>query len=112
VTTVFFAGGLLFIRDGSNIQYVASSSMVLFIYTKTLNAAHIDGVKCGSVHFSASQLKQFAKSQVCTTISSSESKDKSHDDPHDQYGNYDLGRNLEGLSLVFVFFFFFRGGLA
>jgi hypothetical protein len=75
-TTVFFAGGLLFIRDGCNLQYVTSSSMVLLIYTKILNAAHIDGVKCGSMHFSASQLRKFAKSQVCTTISSSESKDK------------------------------------
>jgi hypothetical protein len=68
--------------------------MALFIYTKTLNAAHIDGVKCGSVHFSASQLKMFAKSHICTTISSSESKDKCHDDPHDQYGNYDHVKNL------------------
>ncbi|XP_059443371.1 endoglucanase-like [Corylus avellana] len=57
-------GGLLFIRDSSNLQYVTSASMVLFIYTKILNAAHIDGVKCGSVHFSASQLRKFAKSQV------------------------------------------------
>lgn len=57
-------GGLLYIRDSSNLQYVTSSSMVLFIYAKTLNAAHIDGVQCGSMHFTASQIRKFAKSQV------------------------------------------------
>ena len=67
---VLFAGGLLYIRDSSNLQYVTTSSLVLCIYTKTLKAAHVDGVQCGSVNFSASQIKEFAKSQVCTIISS------------------------------------------
>ncbi|KAK0586949.1 hypothetical protein LWI29_015006 [Acer saccharum] len=57
-------GGLLYIRDSSNLQYVTSSSMVLFLYSKTLNAADMGGVQCGSVHFSASQIRAFAKSQV------------------------------------------------
>ncbi|KAK8520968.1 hypothetical protein V6N13_077094 [Hibiscus sabdariffa] len=58
------AGGLLYIRDSSNLQYVASSCMVLSIYSKTLMASPIDGIQCGSVHFSASQIKSFVKSQV------------------------------------------------
>ncbi|KAL5551848.1 hypothetical protein UlMin_002024 [Ulmus minor] len=57
-------GGLLYTRDSSNLQYVSSSAMVLFIYSKTLNASHIDGVRCGSSNFSASQIRTFAKSQV------------------------------------------------
>lgn len=57
-------GGLLYTRDSSNLQYVTSSTMVFFIYSKTLNAAHVDGVQCGSAHFSASQIYAFAKSQV------------------------------------------------
>ncbi|GMJ06241.1 glycosyl hydrolase 9B15 [Hibiscus trionum] len=58
------AGGLLYIRDSSNLQYVTSSSTVLSVYSKTLTASHIDGIQCGSVHFSASQIKSFVKSQV------------------------------------------------
>ncbi|KAJ7952248.1 Endoglucanase [Quillaja saponaria] len=57
-------GGLLYIRDSSNLQYVTSTTMVLFIYSKVLNAAHIDGIQCGSVHFTASQIRTFAKTQV------------------------------------------------
>ncbi|KAJ4712001.1 Endoglucanase [Melia azedarach] len=57
-------GGLLYIRDSSNLQYATTSSMVLFLFSKTLNTAHINGVQCGSVHFSASQISAFAKSQV------------------------------------------------
>ncbi|KAK9276833.1 hypothetical protein L1049_006370 [Liquidambar formosana] len=57
-------GGLLYTRDSSNLQYVTGSSMVLFAYSKTLNAANSGGVQCGSAHFSASQIRAFAKSQV------------------------------------------------
>ncbi|XP_057967917.1 endoglucanase-like [Malania oleifera] len=57
-------GGLMFTRDGSNLQYVTSSTMVLFIYSKTLSASHILGVQCGSQNFSTSQIRAFAKSQV------------------------------------------------
>ncbi|XP_057967918.1 endoglucanase-like [Malania oleifera] len=57
-------GGLMFTRDGSNLQYVTSSTMVLFIYSTTLSASHIEGVQCGSHNFSTSQIRAFAKSQV------------------------------------------------
>lgn len=61
-------GGLLYTRDSSNLQYVTSASMVLLIYSKILDAAKIQGVQCGSAHFSPSQIKAFAKTQVdiCT----------------------------------------------
>lgn len=62
----FNTGGLLFTRDGSNLQYVASASMVLPSYARTLLSAHVDGVLCGSDHFTASQIRAFAKSQVLT----------------------------------------------
>ncbi|KAF5200939.1 Endoglucanase [Thalictrum thalictroides] len=57
-------GGLLYTRDSSNLQYVTSASMVLFIYSKTLNVGRVTGVQCGSVHFSTSQIRAFAKSQM------------------------------------------------
>uniref|UniRef100_A0A2C9WCK8 Endoglucanase n=1 Tax=Manihot esculenta TaxID=3983 RepID=A0A2C9WCK8_MANES len=57
-------GGLLYTRDSSNLQYVTSATMLLFIYSKALTANHISGLQCGSVHFSASQIGAFAKSQV------------------------------------------------
>lgn len=57
-------GGLLYTRDGSNLQYVTSASMVLLSYSRTLGSAHVDGVQCGSDHFTASQIRAFAKSQV------------------------------------------------
>ncbi|KAK8478270.1 hypothetical protein V6N13_096220 [Hibiscus sabdariffa] len=58
------AGGLLYLRNTSNLQYVTSSCMVLSVYSKTLMASRIGGIQCGSAHFSASQIKSFAKSQV------------------------------------------------
>ncbi|KAF8413239.1 hypothetical protein HHK36_001215 [Tetracentron sinense] len=57
-------GGLLYTRDSSNMQYVTSSSMLLLVYSKTLTAAGISKVKCGSVNFPTSQIRTFAKSQV------------------------------------------------
>ncbi|XP_039036432.1 endoglucanase-like [Hibiscus syriacus] len=58
------AGGLLYVRSSSNLQYVTSSCMVLSVYSKTLMASNIDGIQCGPTHFSASQIKSFVKSQV------------------------------------------------
>ncbi|KAK8500512.1 hypothetical protein V6N13_073578 [Hibiscus sabdariffa] len=58
------AGGLLYTRDSSNLQYVTSASMVLSVHSKTLTTSRIDCIQCGSVHFSASQIKSFVKSQV------------------------------------------------
>ncbi|GMP96381.1 hypothetical protein CsSME_00045053 [Camellia sinensis var. sinensis] len=57
-------GGLLYYRDSSNLQYVTSASMVLLVYSKILDAAKIQGIQCGSTHFSNSQIKAFAKKQV------------------------------------------------
>ncbi|CAI8589303.1 unnamed protein product [Vicia faba] len=57
-------GGLLYIRDSSNLQYTTTSTMVLFIFSKILNNNHIDGIHCGSAKFSPSEIRAFAKSQV------------------------------------------------
>ncbi|XP_016483101.1 endoglucanase 18-like [Nicotiana tabacum] len=57
-------GGLLYTRDSSNLQYVTGATMVLFMYSKVLEAAGKGGVTCGSVTFSTSNIKAFAKSQV------------------------------------------------
>ncbi|CAL1375227.1 unnamed protein product [Linum trigynum] len=57
-------GGLMYTRDSSNLQYVTSSSMLLFIYSKNLAVSHVNGVHCNSKYFSASQIRAFAKSQV------------------------------------------------
>ncbi|KAM7525805.1 hypothetical protein LguiA_015707 [Lonicera macranthoides] len=57
-------GGLLYTRDSSNLQYTTSATMVLLAYSKVLNSANVKGVQCGSVNFSTSQIKAFAKSQV------------------------------------------------
>ncbi|KAL2516765.1 Endoglucanase 20 [Abeliophyllum distichum] len=57
-------GGLLYTRDSSNLQYVTSASMILLVYSKILNTAGVRGVQCGSVNFSTSTIKAFAKSQV------------------------------------------------
>lgn len=59
-----FSGGLLYIRDSSNLQYVTSSSMILLIYSKILISAGVRGVQCGSKDFSITTIKAFAKSQV------------------------------------------------
>ncbi|RZC92753.1 hypothetical protein C5167_007813 [Papaver somniferum] len=57
-------GGLLYTRDSSNLQYVTTATMFLFAYSKTLKEARIDGVQCGSIKFSTSKIRSFAKSQV------------------------------------------------
>ncbi|XP_057802774.1 endoglucanase 20-like [Salvia miltiorrhiza] len=55
-------GGLVYVRDSSNLQYVTGASMALVIYSKILGG--VDGVQCGSVKFSPSNITAFAKSQV------------------------------------------------
>nr|CAD1834039.1 unnamed protein product [Ananas comosus var. bracteatus] len=37
-------GGLLFTRDTANLQYVTTAALVLFVYSKTLKSAGLDGV--------------------------------------------------------------------
>ncbi|KMT12027.1 hypothetical protein BVRB_5g099860 [Beta vulgaris subsp. vulgaris] len=57
-------GGLLFTRDSANLQYTTSAIMLLSIYVKALNKAHISGVQCGSVNVALSKIRTFTKSQV------------------------------------------------
>ncbi|KAL0298072.1 UNVERIFIED_CONTAM: Endoglucanase [Sesamum angustifolium] len=57
-------GGLLYTRDSSNLQYVASASMVLLVYSKILTAARVESVRCGSVNFSTTKITAFARLQV------------------------------------------------
>ncbi|KAF7828221.1 Endoglucanase [Senna tora] len=57
-------GGLLYIRDNSNLQYATSSTMLLFIFSNILRTNHINGIQCGSTHFTPSQIRAFAKTQV------------------------------------------------
>ncbi|VVB11948.1 unnamed protein product [Arabis nemorensis] len=57
-------GGLLFIRDSSNLQYVTTATTVLFHYSKTLTNARVGSIQCGSSQFTPSQIRNFAKSQV------------------------------------------------
>lgn len=59
-----FAGGLLYTRDSCNMQYVTTASMILLLYSRFLDSANVGGVNCGSITFSPSQIKAFAKSQV------------------------------------------------
>ena len=63
-----FAGGLLYTRDSSNLQYATTITTVLFIYSKTLSSAGISGVQCRSAKFSPSQIRAFAKTQVLATF--------------------------------------------
>ncbi|CAA7410120.1 unnamed protein product [Spirodela intermedia] len=55
-------GGLLFTRDNSNIQYVASATFLLSLHARTTSSA--GGVRCGSTAITASEISAFAKSQV------------------------------------------------
>ncbi|XP_057521569.1 endoglucanase-like [Amaranthus tricolor] len=57
-------GGLLFIRDAANLQYVTSALMIISIYGKALDKARISGVQCGSANIAPSKIKAFTKSQV------------------------------------------------
>ncbi|KAL0738850.1 hypothetical protein Bca4012_015060 [Brassica carinata] len=57
-------GGLLFTRDGSNLQYATTATTVLFHYSKTLTQARVGSIQCGSTKFTVSQIHDFAKSQV------------------------------------------------
>ncbi|CAN6452758.1 unnamed protein product [Victoria cruziana] len=57
-------GGLLYTRESSNLQYVTSASLLLFIYSKTLLRINVTSVQCGTVSVSPTQVRIFAKSQV------------------------------------------------
>ncbi|KAL9293632.1 putative cellulase [Arabidopsis thaliana] len=57
-------GGILFIRDNSNLQYVTTATTILFHYSNTLSKARVGSIQCGSTQFTVSQIQNFAKSQV------------------------------------------------
>ncbi|KAG9144718.1 hypothetical protein Leryth_027295 [Lithospermum erythrorhizon] len=59
-------GGLIYVRDySSNLQYSTSGAMLLFFYSKILQATpNAQGLQCGSSNFSPSKIKDFATSQV------------------------------------------------
>jgi len=59
-----FAGGLLFVRDSSNLQYVTVPSQALLVYSDILADASISSIQCGSVPVSPSDIRSFAKTQV------------------------------------------------
>ncbi|XP_031501183.1 endoglucanase 20-like isoform X2 [Nymphaea colorata] len=57
-------GGLLYTRESSNLQYVTSASLLLFIYSKTLQRINVTSVQCGTISVSPTQVRTFVKSQV------------------------------------------------
>jgi len=59
-----YSGGILFIRDSSNLQYVTTATTILFYYSKTLTKAGVGSIQWGSTQFTVSQIRNFAKSQV------------------------------------------------
>jgi hypothetical protein len=65
------AGGLLFTRDSVNLQYTATATLLLSIYSKTLKSSGSSGVQCSATTFSPDQISSFAASQVGSTSSTS-----------------------------------------
>ncbi|GJN16398.1 hypothetical protein PR202_gb03382 [Eleusine coracana subsp. coracana] len=57
-------GGLLFTRDSVNLQYTATATLLLSIYSKTLSSSGSSGVQCSAATFSPDQISSFATSQV------------------------------------------------
>ena len=51
-----FLGGLLYTRDGSNLQYVTSASNVMMLYSDILANSKIASIQCGDVSFSTSEI--------------------------------------------------------
>jgi len=64
------AGGLLFTSDSVNMQYTATATLLLFIYSKTLSSSGSGTVQCSGASFSPDQIRSFAASQVRNTSSS------------------------------------------
>nr|GMD88306.1 endoglucanase 1-like [Ipomoea batatas]GME17376.1 endoglucanase 1-like [Ipomoea batatas] len=63
VQVQYTPGGLLFIRDGSNLQYVTSTSFLLLTYAKYLSSSG-QVVNCGASTITADKLVALAKRQV------------------------------------------------
>ncbi|XP_057865446.2 endoglucanase 20 [Cryptomeria japonica] len=57
-------GGLLFIRDSSNLQYVNTATFAMLVYSNIIKAAKVSSISCGGVSFKPSEIRSFAKSQV------------------------------------------------
>ena len=62
------AGGLLFTSDSVNMQYTATATLLLFIYSKTLSSSGSGTVQCSGASFSPDQIRSFAASQVRNTV--------------------------------------------
>ncbi|KAK9291598.1 hypothetical protein L1049_019547 [Liquidambar formosana] len=63
ITVQHTPGGLMYKMDGSNLQYVTSSTFLLTVYAKFLKASN-KTFSCGSVTVDGSILRQHAKRQV------------------------------------------------
>nr|XP_024360691.1 endoglucanase 18-like [Physcomitrium patens] len=63
-TVTYTPGGLLYIREGANMQYVAGSSFLAAVYGDALAAANRALVCGSSSSFTSSNLLAFAKSQL------------------------------------------------
>ncbi|PIA43090.1 hypothetical protein AQUCO_02000499v1 [Aquilegia coerulea] len=57
------SGGLIYLRDGANTQYVTSTSFLFSVYSDLL-AKHNQKVMCGSQQFDSTHLMKFAKQQM------------------------------------------------
>ncbi|KAH9308984.1 hypothetical protein KI387_036895, partial [Taxus chinensis] len=57
-------GGLLFIRDSSNLQYVSSATYGMLVYHNIIKAANLSNISCGTVSFNPSYIRRFAKTQI------------------------------------------------
>ncbi|KAL9233958.1 hypothetical protein vseg_008889 [Gypsophila vaccaria] len=59
----FTPGGMLFMRDGANLQYVTAASFAFSVYGDVLERYHQE-VVCGDKQFSSDDLLYFAKKQM------------------------------------------------
>ncbi|KAL7001843.1 cellulase [Sarracenia purpurea var. burkii] len=59
----FSPGGLLYLRDGANTQYVTGAAFLFSVYSDLL-AKHNQQVTCGNKQFNSANLMAFAKKQM------------------------------------------------
>ncbi|KAL3687897.1 hypothetical protein R1sor_014206 [Riccia sorocarpa] len=62
-TVTITSGGLLFLQDDNNMQYVATASLLFMLYSDYL-ANSSQTIDCGGTTFTSADLYRFAKSQV------------------------------------------------
>jgi hypothetical protein len=58
-----FTGGLLYVRDGANTQYVTGSSFLIAVFADYLTSAG-DLLSCGDTSFTPRELLSHSKGQV------------------------------------------------